>query len=100
MLTLPGIQQFSGNNPLAVGQSGKPVRIFSVEVIAAGGGATVVKLYNSTAATADTNYAQVDAAASKCTTSTYFMGKRFPNGCYVSTDANTAFVTVTFEQEF
>ena len=99
MLTLPGIQQFVGNNPLAVGTSGSPVRIFSVEVVASGDGATVVELYNSTTTTSNTNYARINAATSKCTTVTYFMGKRFPNGCYLSTDANTAFATVVYEQE-
>lgn len=99
MLNRPGTQQFADNNPLAVGKAGQPVRIYSVDVIS-GASATTVKLYNGTSVVAGNQYSQVDGTASKNTRNDFIEGKRFPNGCYLSTDANTAFVSVSFEQEF
>ena len=100
MNLISGTQQFVGNNPLALGQSGKPVRVFSIELVSGGGGASKLVLYNSTTTTADSNYAQVDGTTSKGVTVNYLVGKRFPNGCYVATDANTAYASITFTQEF
>jgi hypothetical protein len=98
MNLMPGTQQFVGNNPLAVGRSGLPVRVFSVEVISGGTASTVI-LYNSTTNASNTNYSQVDGTASQSVIKNYNGGKLFPNGCYLLTDANSAFVTVTFTTE-
>ena len=99
MNTLNGTQQFAGNNPLAVGTAGKPIRVFSVEVIS-GGTLSTVKLYNGTSAVAGNQYAQVGGVANKSVKVDYWMGKCFPNGCFLSTDANTAYATVVFTEDF
>jgi hypothetical protein len=92
-------QQFAGNNPLAVGRAGLPIRIFHIDAVSAGT-ATKIILYNGTSAVAGNTYAQVDGTANKSVANDYLVGKRFPNGCFVSTDGNTAFVGVTFTEEF
>ena len=94
-----GTQQYAGNNPLAVGRAGIPVRIYSVELIS-GGSASTVKLFNGTDNTAGTQYGQVDGVASKSVVVNYEFGKRFPAGCYLGTDANTGYVSVSYSQEF
>ena len=99
MNILPGTQQYIGDSDLAVGQSGKPVRIFSIEVIS-GAGAATVKLFNGTDNTAATQYGQVDGTANKSVVVNYFEGKRFPLGCFIDTGANPTYITVSFTQEF
>ena len=94
----PGTQQFAGNNPLAVGVAGTPIRVYSVEVIS-GATATTIKLFNGIDTTASTQYGQVDGIASQSVLVNYAGGKRFPSGCYVGTDANNAYTTVTFSTE-
>ena len=93
-----GTQVFVGNNPLAIGTAGKPIRVFSVELISDGTASAVI-LYNGTAATAGNTYAQVNGTASKSAINNYLVGKRFPNGCYLGTDAHTVFATVVFTEE-
>ena len=99
MNLLPGTQQFAGNNPLAVGVSGQPVRVYSVELIS-GATASTVTLYNGTSAVVGNTYAQIDGTASKSTLINYAGGKRFPAGCYLGTDANTGYITVVYTMEF
>lgn len=94
-----GTQQFVGNNPLAVGPAGKPIRVFNINLTTVTGASTL-KLYNGTSAVAGNQYAQVDgAAAAKGYNQTYLVGKLFPSGCYLSTDANSQYVTVDFSIE-
>lgn len=99
MNLVPGTQQYVGDADLAVGQSGKPVRIFSIECVSAAGAATL-GLFNGTDNTAGNKYGQVDGTASKSVVVNYFAGKRFPGGCFIDTGPNNAYTTICFTQEF
>ena len=99
MNLLPGTQQIVGDGDIAIGTSGKPVRIFSVELISGGTASTVI-LHNGVAIVSNDNYGQVDGIASQSVIVNYAGGKRFPAGCFLQTDANTAFVTVVYTEEF
>ena len=101
MNLLPGTQQIVGDGDIALVTStaGTPVRVYSIEVISGGTASTVI-LHNGVAIVANDNYAQVDGIANKSVVINYAGGKRFPNGCFVQTDANSAFVTVCYTGEF
>jgi len=99
MNLLPGTQQIVGDGDIAIGTSGHPIRIFSVEAIS-GGTATTLLLFNDTAIVAGSRYAQVDGIANKSVVINYAGGKRFPAGCFLQTDANSAYTTVVFTEEF
>ncbi len=99
MNLLPGTQQYVGDADAVVGVSGKPKRIFSVEVISSSSAATV-KLFNGTDNTAGNQYAQVDGIANQSVIINYAGGKRFPAGCFVDTGANNAYSTVVYTEEF
>ena len=99
MNLLPGTQQYTGDADLAVGTSGKPIRVFSIECISSSTAATI-KLFNGTTNTAGLQYAQVDGVASQSVVINYAGGKRFPAGCFLDTGANNAFTTVVYTEEF
>ena len=98
MNLLPGTQQIVGDGDIAIGQSGKPVRVFSIELIS-GATASTVLTFNGIAIVAANQYGQVDGLASKSVVINYAGGRRFPAGCFLQTDANSAFTIVTFTQE-
>ncbi len=81
-----------------VGVSGRPCRVYSMDVLS-GGTAAVVILRNGTAATA-TAFAQHDGTISKGTHTDWPKGLFFPAGCFCDIDANTTYATVGFENEF
>lgn len=101
MNLLPGTQQIVGDGDIALVTTvaGKPVRLFSIEVISGGTASTVI-LHNGVAIVASDNYGQVDGIANKSVVINYAGGKRFPAGCFVQTDANSAFVVCTYTEEF
>ena len=83
-----------------VGISGKPVRIYAINVLS-GGTAGQIKLYNGTAAT-DTLYVhQVCPTVSTGNQFTYPKGILFPAGCFYEevVDANVTSTLVAFAQE-
>lgn len=100
MNLLPGIQQIVGDGDIALVSSvaGTPVRVFSVEVIS-GGTASTVLLFNGVAIVTANRYGQVDGIANKSVVINYAGGKLFPNGCFVQTDANSAYVTISYSTE-
>ena len=98
MNLLPGTQQYVGDADLAVGTSGHPIRIFSVECIS-GGTASTLLLFNGTAIVAGNRFAQVDGIANQSVLVNYAGGKLFPAGCFLQTDANSAYVTVVYTEE-
>lgn len=98
MNLLPGTQYIEGNGDIAIGTAGKPIRIFSVEGIS-GGTATTLKLFNGTD-TSGQQYAQLDGIANESIIINYAGGKRFPAGCFLQTDANSAYTTVVYTEEF
>ena len=99
MNLLPGTQQYVGDADLAVGTSGKPIRVFSVECVSKAGAATV-KLFNGTDNTAGNQYGQLDGVANQSVVVNYSGGKRFPNGCFIDTGANNNYMSVVFTEEF
>jgi hypothetical protein len=98
MNLLPGTQQIVGDGDIAIGGSGKPVRIFSIEVIS-GGTASTVLLFNGTSIVAGNQFGQIDGTASKSALVNYAGGKLFSSGCFLQTDANSAFTTVVYTME-
>ena len=100
MNLLPGTKQIVGDGDIALATSvaGTPVRVFNIEVISGGTASTVI-LHNGVAIVTSDNYGQVDGIANKSVVINYAGGKLFPNGCFVQTDANSAFVTVTYSAE-
>ena len=98
MNLLPGTQRIVGDGDIAIGTSGHPIRVFNIEVISGGTASTVI-LHSGTAIVAGDNYGQVDGVANKSVVINYAGGKLFPSGCFLQTDANSAFVTVTYTEE-
>ena len=91
-----GAQRLTANG--AVGTSGADIRIFGIAVRAGAGGDTVVHLRNGTADTAAI-WDSFDAAASTTTRVKYPGGLLLVGGAYIDldADANTSFVTVTYQ---
>lgn len=84
-----------------VGSSGKPIRVFSLHIIAAGADVPEIKLYNGTS-NAGTIYIQQKGVAS--VGATYNLGEEgflFPGGCYYEevTDAHVTSTLIEFEKE-
>ena len=92
----PGLQLVTAD--VAVGTSGKPIRVFSVHLIS-GGTASTGLLKNGTS-TSGTLYLQVDGVASKSATLNISGGARFPNGCFFDADANITSAAVVYTEEF
>jgi len=82
-----------------VGDSGKPVDVVGY-VIKSGATAAAPYFINGTAASAgNTLYFQDQARATSASQSIALAQRvRFPNGCYVSFDANTTAVSVFYQQ--
>lgn len=80
-----------------IGVSGRPVRLYNIQVMS-GGTAAVVSIYSGTS-TSGTKLDQIDGTISKSVSRGYEGGLYFPNGLYVDLDANTTFVTCGFENE-
>jgi hypothetical protein len=83
------------------GVSGKPIRIFSIHILAAGADVPEIKLYSGIA-TGGTIYVQQKGTAN--TGATFEFGENgflFPNGCYYEevTDAHVTSTLITFTQE-
>lgn len=99
MNLIPGTQQYAGDSDLAVGQSGKPTRVYSIEAIS-GGTACTIQLFNGIDNTSTKQFAQLDGVINKSVVINYSEGKLFPAGCFVDTGANMTYMTVVFSQEF
>lgn len=91
----PGPQRVTAD--LAVGTSGKPVRVFSVNLVSGGSASTLI-LRNGTSASG-TTWDQIDGTASMSVTKNYAGGLLFPSGCFADVDANISYATVSFTQE-
>lgn len=94
---MPGTVSITNQTDAAVLTSGKPVRVFDVQVIS-GGTAATVKLYNGTS-TGGTLYLQIDGVISKASSFNSANGVLFPGGCFADVDANTTALTVVCQQE-
>lgn len=76
-----------------VGSSGKPTRLFSVEVLS-GASNGVLVLRNGTADTA-TIYVQKDGLANKTVGYSWEGGLLFPDGCFFDKDTNVTAIVYT-----
>ncbi len=96
MNLLPGIQTITADG--VIGQSGKPVRVFSIHLISAGI-PSVLAVHNGTSASG-TQILSITGTANTGVTTSFEQGLRFPDGCYVNVDANITNVTFSYTQEF
>lgn len=93
----PGTQLVTSD--AVVGVSGKPTRVFSIDVVGGSGGVASPVLRNGST-TGGTIYVQADtSAASKGLHIDWPQGILFPAGCFCDVDANTTSVAVTFVTE-
>lgn len=95
---MPGRQAVTNQTNIAIGTSGQPIRIFDAWAVS-DGTATVVKLYNNTAASGS-DYVQIDGIISKTANlSINDTGLLFPLGCFASVDSHTVNLIVAYTQE-
>lgn len=94
----PGTQFVSNQTNIAIGPSGKPIRVYDAYAIS-DGTATTVKLYNGTSATG--NYIQIDGIISKSSQLPLStdQGILFPLGCFANVDSHTVMLGVSFVVE-
>ena len=81
-----------------VGTSGKPIRVYWVHLVS-GATASTTTLKNGTG-TGGTAYCQVDGVASSGVLLNFAGGMRFPDGCYMDTDANISYAVIGYTEEF
>lgn len=95
---MPGTQFVSNQTNIAIGPSGKPIRVFDAYAVS-DGTATTVKLYNGTSATG--NYIQIDGIVSKSSVLPISSGQGvlFPLGCFANVDSHTVVLAVSFVVE-
>lgn len=96
MIQNAGTQSITGNNPAAVGSAGIAVRVFHIHIISGGGGGSVVSLRNGSSGSGTIWITQTGTTSTGATFNYGMQGILFPAGCFVSTDANSANVIVTF----
>lgn len=96
MIQNAGVQSIVGNNPIAIGAAGKPVRVFAMHIISGGGGASVVSLRNGSTVAGTIWVTQTGTTSTGATFNFGSHGMVFSAGCFVSTDANSADVTITY----
>lgn len=94
----PGTQFVSNQTDIAIGPSGKPIRVYDAYVVS-GGTASTVKLYNGTSATG--NYVQIDGIINKSSALpiSSSQGILFPLGCFADVDSNSVMLSVSFVVE-
>lgn len=97
MIQNASTQSIVGNVATAIGTTaGTAVRVFTVHIISGAGGASVVSLRNGASAGGTIYITETGTANTGKTFNYGDQGVWFPAGCFVSTDANSADVTVTF----
>lgn len=96
MIQNAGVQSIVGNTPTAIGTAGTGVRVFGLHIISSGGGASAVSLRNGSTAGGTILITETGTTSTGKTFNYGAHGMVFPAGCFVSTDANSADVTVTF----
>lgn len=95
MAGTPGTLPFTSDN--AVGISGKPVRVWNVELLSGGAAGNLV-LRNGTS---DSSTIKVNqpGTINRSVTFNWANGILFPNGCFYDHDANTTSADITFSME-
>lgn len=95
----PGTQFVTNQTDIAIGTSGKPIRVYDAYAVS-GGTATTVKLINGTAV-GGAQFVQIDGIISKTSVLPISSGQGilFPAGCFADVDANTVSLCVSYVQE-
>ena len=97
MNLLPGIAIITTNTSATLGISGKPKRIFFAHAVSIPTGTTLT--FRNGTGVSGTAYFQLDGAAGQGITLNFAGGMYFPAGCYISTDINLSWVTVSYTEE-
>lgn len=99
-LGTPGVQWITNQTSIAIGVSGKPIRIYDAIVIS-GATASTLQLFNGIDTTSG-QFIQIDGIINKSSQLPLSseQGIRFSNGCFASVDSNATVVMISFEQEF
>ena len=97
MNLLPGTIRLTSDG--VVGTSGKPIRVFNVVLHSATGGGSTTKFCNGTTGAADQWFA-IEGIADQDVIVNFAAGIRFPNGCFMDTDGNVEYCTITYTEEF
>lgn len=95
----PGRQAVTNQTDIAIGPSGKPIRVYDAYAVS-DGTATTVKLINGTAA-GGADFVQIDGIVSKSSVLplSSSQGLLFPNGCFADVDSHTVALVVSFVVE-
>lgn len=96
MIQNASTQAISGNNPAAIGAAGQAVRVFNLHIISGGGGASVVSLRNGSSGSGTIWVTETGTTSTGKSFNYGTQGILFPAGCFVSTDANSSVVTITY----
>ena len=75
-----------------VGKSGSPTRVYWI-LLVSGATASTTSLKNGTT-TGGTAYVQVDGRENEGVLLNFAGGVRFPDGCFMDTDANISYATI------
>ena len=92
---VPGNVTLSSDN--VVGTSGKPIRVFHIHLVS--GGTLSTTIFKNGTTTGGTAYLQADGVANKGSDLDFHYGVRFPNGCFMDTDANISYCTISYTEE-
>jgi len=95
MNLLPGAQSVTSD--LAVGNSGRIIRVFSVSLVS-GGTLSNLILRNGTT-NSSTPWVQITGVANAGVTVNYEGGLQFPAGCFADVDANITYATISYTEE-
>lgn len=94
----PGRQAVTNQTNIAIGPSGKPIRVYDAYAVS-DGTATTVKLVNGTVA-GGADFNQIDGVISKSASlMPSEQGLLFPAGCFAVVDSHTVVLTVFFVVE-
>jgi len=96
MNLVPGVVRLTADG--LVGTSGMPIRIFSIHLVSGATASTTT--FRDGTTSSDTAHIQVDGIASQGVTIGFNGGVRFPNGCFMDTDANISYSTIVYTEEF
>lgn len=91
-------QRVADGTAVAIGSSGKPIRVFWVHLISSGTASSAV-IKNGTTSSS-TTYAQIDGIASQGVTLNFAGGMRLPSGCVFDADANISSAVIGYTEEF
>lgn len=96
MIQNAGTNSITGNNAASIGTGGTAVRVFNMHVISGGGGGSIVSLRNGSTSGGTIWVTETGTTSTGKSFNYGTQGILFPSGCFVSTDTNSAQVTISF----